>query len=195
MITDELRSFIFGTLNKTLLMEMAFARKDAIDELKDQSYEIGNHLLKIIVLDDPLDDDHWRTELYAFIMPCVRKSELKTGGFLTYQDIMEHLWNEPYGHLNQVYEHMGELFGRRSKYSALPRRYTQNRVNWVYSKMKEFYTHIAFIVSNNRIKMDKSSVNIMDQIDQYIDEFDPSAPIKEIQQDSYIKQLAKKLIG
>jgi hypothetical protein len=58
---------LIDILNETKLFEMAFERKDAIRKLDNLSYEVSQHLLKLIVFNNSNNFDHWLGELNGWL--------------------------------------------------------------------------------------------------------------------------------
>ena len=58
---------LIDILNETKLFEMAFERKDAIRKLDNLSYEVSQHLLKLIIFNNSNNFDHLLGELNGWL--------------------------------------------------------------------------------------------------------------------------------
>jgi hypothetical protein len=72
----KIKEFILDVIISTELFEMAFNRKQAIDAIQYQSYEINLHLLKILMYGQVRDYEHWCSELNAWFFK-IQRTRLK----------------------------------------------------------------------------------------------------------------------
>jgi hypothetical protein len=54
-------------LNKTILFEMAYERKHALNRLDSLSHQISTHILKLIIFNNSSNFNHWLGELNSWL--------------------------------------------------------------------------------------------------------------------------------
>jgi hypothetical protein len=82
---------ILDQVSNTALFEMAFKKREVRDKFVNQSYQIAEHLVKILAYDDPQNYNHWCAKINAFLKPLWA---LRWGGkkLLSKEEIMKCLW-------------------------------------------------------------------------------------------------------
>ncbi len=84
--------------SSSVLLEMAYERKSALNILRNLQYPIKEHFIKYLAIDSPNDKQHWIVELNGYFRK-IDDISLKPNGKklnpLSYWNI---LWDEPLGH-------------------------------------------------------------------------------------------------
>lgn len=82
------------------LMEMAYERKKAIQEISHLAIQLAYHIVKIVTVNNPRDKKHWIGEVNGWLGDVYKiriKPRSKRLPFAVYYQV---LWDEPLGHLD-----------------------------------------------------------------------------------------------
>jgi len=110
-----IKEIILDAIIGTHIFEMAFNRKQAIDAIQANSYEIDLHLLKILMYERVRDYDHWCTDINTWLSKIQRtrlKHNKKPLDFITlYKTIWEGYLESP----GEVQDLMSDIDKKYSK--------------------------------------------------------------------------------
>lgn len=98
----KIKDIMADWISETELFEMAFARKDAINKIRNLQSQIAKHIVKIVYYDAPEETKlHWKSEVDNWLS-IIDQIKLKGGKKLSGDIYYKLLFDEPLGELTDI---------------------------------------------------------------------------------------------
>lgn len=149
---------------KRIIDEMAYERKDAINQLVDMSYTFCLHICKIILWkNDKQNVDKWKKEINNYLKK-VKGITIKGGKYLKPKDFENHLFYTRFENANEMDRFMSMIVG-----DLIEEGYTEPNFvssNIAFSKYKIFVNSIL----NNTVDGSLTQQQVFEACDELIGE-------------------------
>jgi mRNA-degrading endonuclease HigB of HigAB toxin-antitoxin module len=141
-----IKEIILDAIIGTSLFEMAFNRKQAIDSIQNQSYEIDLHLLKILMYGTVRDYEHWCSELNNWFLKIQRTRLKHNKQPLDFKTLYKILWE---GYLESPEEVKDLMSDVDRKYSESYKLINYDFVE-VHKIIQSILYDVSYDISHNR---------------------------------------------
>lgn len=104
----KITEIVLDWITSTKLFEMAFSRKDLINRVSAQDWQVDSHLLKVLMYGKVAAYNHWCQELNAALSG-IQRLKLQGNKRLSSDKYFELLWKGFLETPNEVQDHMSEI--------------------------------------------------------------------------------------
>jgi len=138
---------LLDILMETRIFELAYNRKAAMNKVRDLSLNTSMELLKILMYQDSRNQPHWRGKFDGWMAGIKRYAK----GTLKERDLINLLWEEPLGNIDQLEDLISMV---ESDYYKPSHHINYNDLTSLHKQMKDIFTSISKdIVNNKRINI------------------------------------------
>jgi hypothetical protein len=138
---------LLDILMETRIFELAYNRKDAMNKIRDLSLNTSMELLKILMYQDSRNQPHWRGKFDGWLRNIQRFAK----GTLKERDLINLLWEEPLGNMDQLEDLIDDV---ELDYYKPSNHINYNDLTSLHKQMKDIFTSISKdIVNNKRINI------------------------------------------
>jgi hypothetical protein len=128
---------------ETRIFELAYNRKNAMDKVRDLSLNTSMELLKILMYQDSRNQPHWQGKFDGWMAGIKRYSK----GTLKERDLINLLWEEPLGNMDQLEDLISMV---ESDYYKPSHYINYNDLSSLHKQMKDIFTSISRDIVNNK---------------------------------------------
>jgi hypothetical protein len=128
---------------ETRIFELAYNRKDAMNKIRDLSLNTSMELLKILMYQDSRNQPHWQGKFDGWIRNIQRFAK----GTLKERDLINLLWEEPLGNMDQLEDLISMV---EMDYYKPSHHINYNDLTSLHKQMKDIFTSISRDMVNNK---------------------------------------------
>jgi len=143
----KIREIMITQLMKTKLFELAFNRAETIKKVSDLQFQIAEHIVKVFMYHESSKVDHWCSELNTWFRKIQRLKLRGTNQPLSYDVLIQVLWEEPLESVEEVQDHMNEMV-----YDYPDLKIDQSDAVVIHKQVEDLLTSVCLAISRHKFQ-------------------------------------------